>query len=402
MTKIIESDAEYRQALTRIEKLVDLDPRPGTPDGNELELLSFLIREYEDRLSPKGNPGPIEAIRFRMEQQSLTPRDLLPYIGSRSKVSEVLSGRRPLTLPMVRALHAGLGIPARVLIQEPPTSANTWAAIEWDRFPLKDMIAKAYFKEAAAAVMAKPQQFLEKFLAPLGSQLALAPLYKKTDHVRSGRTMDRYALMAWSARILNRALESPPPIGYKPNTITKDFMEEVARLSLFDNGPALAQEFLSKNGISLIIEPHLPKTHLDGAALLLKSNTPVIGMTVRHDRIDNFWFVLEHELTHVSRHLKEDAPQFFDDLDVESGGDPREEEADKLAGEALIPTEAWAKSPASRLRSPNAAEHLAKQLRIHPAIVAGRMRREFNAYRLLSHVVGHGQVRPCFPGLNWE
>lgn len=402
MAKIIGSEPEYRQALARIEKLIDIDPRPNTPDGNELELLSLLVREYEERRAPRGNPGPVEAIRFRMEQQNLTPRDLLPYIGSRSKVSEVLSGRRPLTLAMVRALHTGLGIPARVLIQEPAPTPDASAAVEWDRFPLKEMIARGYFREAAATVIAKPREAIEKFLTPLGSQLALAPLYKKTDHVRSGRTMDRYALVAWNARILHRALENPPSTTYKPNTVTKDFMEELARLSLFDNGPALAQEFLSKNGISLVIEPHLPKTHLDGAAVLLKSNLPVIGMTIRHDRIDNFWFVLEHELTHVGRHLREDAPQFFDDLDVESGGDPREEEADKIAGEALIPTAAWAKSPASRLRSPNAAEFLAKQLRIHPAIVAGRMRKEFNAYRLLSHLVGHGQVRKCFANTAWE
>ena len=80
---------------------------------------------------------------------------------------------------------------------------------------------------------------------------------------------------------------------------------------------------------------------------------------------------------------------------------PMKREADALAGEALIPRDAWLRSPASRLRSPEAAEHLAKQLGIHPAIVAGRMRHHWKAFRLLNSVVGHREVRKWFPEVNW-
>ena len=97
-----------------------------------------------------------------------------------------------------------------------------------------------------------------------------------------------------------------------------------------------AREFLAGHGIALRVERHLPKTHLDGAALRLPGKPPVIGLTLRHDRIDNFWFCLLHELAHLGRHLDGRAEGFVDDLDL-PGDDAREAEADEWAQEALIP-----------------------------------------------------------------
>ncbi|MDZ7361500.1 MAG: transcriptional regulator [candidate division KSB1 bacterium] len=118
MVKIIRSESGYKAALAAIEKLIDLDPDVGTPEADRLELLTLLVQDYESKTIKKALPDPIEAIKFRMEQQNLTPRDLEPFIGSRSKVSEVLSRKRPLMLSMIRALHSGLGIPAKVLLQK--------------------------------------------------------------------------------------------------------------------------------------------------------------------------------------------------------------------------------------------------------------------------------------------
>jgi HTH-type transcriptional regulator / antitoxin HigA len=123
--KIIKTEAECAAALARIEKL--MSARPNTPQGDELELLSLLVHDYEDRVFPIDKPDPITAIRFRMEQQGLKPGDLVPFLGSRSRVSEVLSGRRSLSLKMIRALVGGLGIPAEVLLGE-PAGANELAA----------------------------------------------------------------------------------------------------------------------------------------------------------------------------------------------------------------------------------------------------------------------------------
>jgi HTH-type transcriptional regulator/antitoxin HigA len=113
-TKLIKTQKEYREALKRIEKLMDAKPR--TPQGDELELLAALVDIYERQNEPIPPPDPIDAIRFRMEQEGFKPMDLVPFIGSRSRVSEVLSGRRPLTLKMIRSLHRGLGIPAEALL----------------------------------------------------------------------------------------------------------------------------------------------------------------------------------------------------------------------------------------------------------------------------------------------
>jgi HTH-type transcriptional regulator/antitoxin HigA len=112
--KVIKTESECAAALARIEKL--MCARPNTPQGDELELLSLLVHDYEERALPIDKPDPIAAIRFRMEQQGLKPGDLAPLLGSRSRVSEVLSGRRNLSLKMIRALVEGLGIPAEVLL----------------------------------------------------------------------------------------------------------------------------------------------------------------------------------------------------------------------------------------------------------------------------------------------
>ena len=119
--KVIKTEAEYEVALARVADL--MDAQPGSPDEQELELFALLVEQYEQEHFPIAPPDPVEAILFRMEQEGLTRKDLAAYIGSPSKVSEVLNRKRPLSLSMIRALHKGLGIPADILVQEPQSSA---------------------------------------------------------------------------------------------------------------------------------------------------------------------------------------------------------------------------------------------------------------------------------------
>ncbi len=119
--KVIKTEAEYEAALAHVAELMDAPP--GSPDEQELELFALLVEQFEQAHYPIAPPDPVEAILFRMEQEGLTRKDLTAYIGSPSKVSEVLSRKRPLSLSMIRALHRGLGIPADVLVQEPRSSA---------------------------------------------------------------------------------------------------------------------------------------------------------------------------------------------------------------------------------------------------------------------------------------
>jgi len=113
--KVIKTEAEYKSTLARVEEI--FDARPGTAKGDELELLLLLLETYEDAMYPIDLPDPIAALRFRMEQDGLRPKDLIPYIGSKSKVSEVLSGQRSLSLTMIRKLVTGLHLPAAVALR---------------------------------------------------------------------------------------------------------------------------------------------------------------------------------------------------------------------------------------------------------------------------------------------
>ena len=114
----IRTKADYRAALREVERLWDADP--GTPDGDAVDILTTLIEVYEAEHFPIAAPDPIAAIEFMMEQKGMTRRDLEPAIGSRGRVSEVLGRKRPLTLPMVRALSRLLDIPTGVLAQPYP------------------------------------------------------------------------------------------------------------------------------------------------------------------------------------------------------------------------------------------------------------------------------------------
>jgi HTH-type transcriptional regulator / antitoxin HigA len=115
----IHTEEDYEAVLAEVDEL--MEAVPGTPEGDRLDVLVTLIEAYEARHWPIEAPDPIEAIRIRMEQKNLRQRDLEPMIGSRGRVSEVLSRKRALTLPMIRRLATGLDLRADVLIQEMPT-----------------------------------------------------------------------------------------------------------------------------------------------------------------------------------------------------------------------------------------------------------------------------------------
>ena len=117
MTEIkpIRSEADYEEALSQVERLWGAPS--GTLDGDRLDVLATLIDAYEDEHHPIDPPDPIEAIKFRMEQQGLTRKDLEAIIGTRTRVAEILNRRRGLSITMIRRLHEELGIPAEVLIR---------------------------------------------------------------------------------------------------------------------------------------------------------------------------------------------------------------------------------------------------------------------------------------------
>ena len=147
--KLIKTQTEYHSYRGEVERLALADPSPESAEGARLEVLALLVEEYEKARFKFETPSPIEAIQFRMHEQGLRQADLVPYFGSRSRVSEVLAGKRPLTVQMIRELSAGLGISAGVLVAgsapveaEPTPSSSD---IDWDRLPFNEMERHGYF-----------------------------------------------------------------------------------------------------------------------------------------------------------------------------------------------------------------------------------------------------------------
>lgn len=393
--KVIKTEQDYQEALKLVEELMNLDPNPNSEEGEKLSLLGTLIEDYESKVFPEALPDPIEAIKFRMEQEDLKAADLIPYIGSRSRVSEILSGKRQLTLDMVRALSDGLGIPAKVLIRKPDLEKSLEYET-WGNRLVAEMEKRGYFG-GASLKKSKKFELLKDFFSLNSSQLQLAVMHRKS-HYRSSPLTDRHALDAWAEYVFKKAQKEKNLPKFKRGSIDLGFMQELAKVSTQESSPLLAQEVLRKKGIILVIEKHFPKTYLDGATVLINKDNPVIGLTLRHDRLDNFWFTLMHELAHIALHSDQDIDLFYDEIEGVRGVDvnSKEREADSMAREALIPGSKWEASPAKLIPSPMAAQSLADELGVHMAIVAGVMRHEHQNYFYLNKIVNSFKVKQYF------
>lgn len=395
--RVIKTKRDYDAAIARLSSLMDEDIATGSSKEAELELLALVIESYERSKVSPASPDPIEAILFRMDQQGLKKKDLVPYIGSLSKVSEVISRKRPLSLSMIRRLHKGLGIPAEVLISGSEDEGIDFTAepqYNYSRFPLQEMWERGFFPDfvgGAKQVREYAEDLVRKFLRGTHEERGNFALLRAPLHQSGSRVMDEYALLVWRICVLRKARRLKLSTQYREGTITNQWLRDLAKLSRFEQGPRLAQEYLTDHGMALVVERHFEKTYLDGAAML-DERAPIVALTLRHDRLDNFWFALMHELIHVQRHLK--ASQLFiaDNLDDKTRSSTEEQEADNLARDALIPASEWARAAVRTSPTFENTIALADQLRIHPAIVAGRVRYESDNWRLLTGLLGEKGV----------
>ncbi len=399
--RVIKTQCDYDAAIARLSALMDQELMSGSNKEAELELLALVIESYERSKVEPIKPEPIEAILFRMDQQNLSKKDLIPYLGSLSKVSEVLSRKRSLSLAMIRKLHSGLGIPAEVLIagsDEEGLNLGSEPQYEYSKFPIKEMLERGYFAGFTGDLkQAKEyaEDLIRKFMRGMGGDSTSLALLRAPLHQNGSRLMDDYALLIWRIAVLSKARYQKTSNRYVEGTITADWLRDLAKLSRFEQGPKLAQEFLADSGIVLVIEEHFKKTYLDGAAML-DDDVPIVALTLRHDRLDNFWFALIHELVHVQKHLKKSTSHVFiaDNLDDKTRSSQEEQEADDGAREALIPSAEWLNAAVKVMPTQENATALANKLRIHPAIVAGRVRYETNNWRILNNL--KGEVRKIF------
>lgn len=393
-TKVIRNDAEYKAYVKEIQLLMEIRSDLNNSEINRLEVLSILIEAYENGKYPVEPPDPIDAILFRMEEKGLKQADLVPYFGTSSRVSEVLNRKRPLTVQMIRAVSLGLGISTDTLIglgSILPVAEKE--EIDWKKFPIKEMMSRGWIEPLAGRNGKSAEGLVKAFISSAGLQFGAAS-FRRTLSGEAKAPTTVYALYAWLARVIQRARKASDAIGtFEREKLTSGFLRELAQMSWSERGPLLAVEYLQKHGILVIIEPQLKGTQVDGAALRDIDGRPIIALTLRYDRLDNFWFTLLHEVAHVWKHLDNAEEAFVDDLNINSE-DRREAEANRLAGEALIPRLVWRRSSAFISPSKESIMKLARDLRIHPAIIAGRLRKEKGNFAIFTDMLGHDELRP--------
>lgn len=374
----IRTNEGYQAALKRAKALFG---QSNQRDLDEREVLQALIEKWEKSQPSIEAATPAQAIKFRMQQTGLSQRDLIPYIGSKSRVSEILNGQRQPTVDQIRALNQHLGIPVSSLIgsfkHEPAVgpSSSSLAAQEALR-----KLGVINAKENLAAFLSR-----SKASAPAVAML------RKTRTERTNAKTDLAALEAWCAAVLVRAekVNIKKIKIIEPNKAAR----RLAKMSVLPDWQHKLVNSLHDLGIILIILEHLPGTFLDGAAMCRNDGIPVIALTLRHDRLDNFWFTLLHEFAHVACHLSADRQLILDDLDVASS-ETFEAEADSFARNALIPPTIW-----KQIVEDSSTEEVmdaAEKAGVHPAIAAGRWRFQHSDYRRFSKLIGRGEVKTMF------
>lgn len=364
------------------------------------------IREYESLKSgavtsfeAEGlSDLPLVLIQARIAR-GMSQRDLGAFLGvAEQQIQRYEAERyRSASLERLAEVAAALDITVRETAQlrtEPPADEgpdSPWA------FPVTEMYKRGYFEDfegsvAQARKLAK--ELVPAFFRSASYNWAPSALHRRT--VRAGANLQQAALAAWEARVSYLAEQHPPLVPFDRDAITADWLQALVSLSVRDDGPRAAAEHLYKSGVGFVVEPHLPGTLLDGAALCTPSNLFVVALTLRHDRLDNFWFTLLHEVAHLALHIRVDGYRAIFDETEAPGHLPIEDEADLFAQEALLSADRWRTCVSRFTQTEKAVVSDAAKLGIHPAIIAGRIRREANDYTLFRDLVGAGEVRRQF------
>ena len=336
--------------------------------------------------------------------KGLTQRELANLAGLQEqqiqRYEKELYGSASLTRVAHIASAIGLSFSAKLTITgDDPAVGDLPAGLSLADFPFSEMNSRGWFNRCLdrRAPVGERARVLQDFFEAAPGEIRAA-LHRKTAGSLSAPR--RAALLAWQARVMTKARRQSG-LARRFNTPSAESLSQISKLSVDRDGIIKAVELLLEYGIIVVFEKHLSKTKLDGAAMSLDGVYAVIGMTIRHDRIDNFWFVLLHELGHILRHW----PRVIGGgiIDEEAGSESDElieREADEFAENAILPKEVWQGSTVRYTKDHDAISRFASKHRIHAALVAGRIRRE-RGYTEFHDMLGGGEVRQrlCAAGL---
>jgi HTH-type transcriptional regulator / antitoxin HigA len=370
-----------QSAKSELAKLI----RSTSPNRDDnIEVLTTLIEQFEEKYFPVDVSDPIAAIKYRMAEKGFTPRDLEPFIGSRARVSEVLSGKRQLSIDMIRSLHEGLGIPYEALISERRQGTNGTS------------VSAPAIARLNALGFVIDHSDVPAFISSSMPKSGPPALLRKTRTQRAAVKTDQSALLLWQAAVVQKSEKVQG--AFNPSAFGAEALRQIGRMSVRPDGPVRAVRKLSEFGVSVVIMPSLPGTFLDGAVMSGPNGQPIVGLTLRHDRTDGFWFTLLHECAHVSLHfstLMKGEAVFIDDMEIRSEDDD-EREADALARESLIPSNILDQVNWGPNTTFEDLMTLATRARVHPSIAAGRWQRDHQNYKRFSRLIERNAIRQLF------
>lgn len=333
--------------------------------------------------------------------RGLSQRDLAERLEMKEQQIQRYEQERYLTANLTRiadiAEALGLEFHATFEIAAAPTTGNADrrlnSVLRFDprKLPIREMKKRGWLHEVGQS---------KSMASSTDAELAAAFVFHacgashipslQRQHVRVGGKYNEHSLLAWKARILQKARRLSNKIS-GATQLDAVFIQQLSELSNRPDGPVQAVRKLRERNVLVVFEKHLTGTHLDGAAMMLDNAVPVIGMTLRLDRLDNFWFVLLHELGHVVLHRDRGLQDGFFDDDSAKSLERTEAEADEFAQNSLIRNEVWKRSFVRFAKSRDEVIEFANRLKISPAIVAGRICRDRD-YSLFPDLVGQGEV----------
>jgi len=420
---MITNEKQYRTTRSIIERLklglTDTVERAGVPAelaqmqrdalASQIEELEEDAGLYDDLRS--GRVTIFEAdglhalpdilIRARIAR-GMSQRELGDFLGlkeqqiQRYEAERYRSASLDRLVEIAEALNVGIHNRAELVGDKRLTRVDPAV---WQAFPIAEMYKRGWFEDFSGTMAQARKAAVElvpAFLQGSGGRHAPAALHRKS--VRASGQVHEASIAAWEARVRQLADRDPPARAFDVALIDDAWIAGLVTLTREADGPVKAIAYLRAIGISLIVERHLPGTLLDGASMASSGTHAIVALTLRHDRLDNFWFTLLHEIGHLKHHIGgEGYSAIFDDTEAPADAEI-EREADAFALEALLPAAQWNQAVSRFTRTEKAVTGDAKRFGVGAAVIAGRVRREAGDYTILRTLVGAGDVRRQFEG----